>query len=269
MNNCNIYQIYYQKCQLQQLDPAFTPYDNTSNEKPDWREYHVFEKEFDKNQLFKDSTLAGFFSWKFNQKSHISGQKFIDFISNNPGYDLYIINPFPLLAYQHNNIWEQGEKHHPGLIELVKIIFEKAEFKHLKLFGTHPLNTFSFCNYWVGNEKFWIEFIKTGKVIKKVIESELPLSLKKQLQSRADKKIDSNYIPFIYERIITSIISDPKSTFSYISYQYDNNELRSIKRDESTVFCRLPWNYNKKLSPIRRLQFLFKQYVLNRIKTKK
>jgi hypothetical protein len=41
-----IHQIYYDDAQRPALDPAFLPYDNRANPRPEWREYHVFRTEW-------------------------------------------------------------------------------------------------------------------------------------------------------------------------------------------------------------------------------
>jgi hypothetical protein len=65
---------------------------------------------FDEKKMFDspDINYEGFFSWKFEQKTKVSVESFLKGIQAHPGYDVYIINPFPSeLLYW--NVWSQGE----------------------------------------------------------------------------------------------------------------------------------------------------------------
>ena len=41
-----IYQVYYRPEQRRLLDPALIPYENFENERPEWREFGIFWKEW-------------------------------------------------------------------------------------------------------------------------------------------------------------------------------------------------------------------------------
>ena len=42
--NMKIFQLYYKPEQVANLDPAFVPYDNTANPKPELREWYIWLK---------------------------------------------------------------------------------------------------------------------------------------------------------------------------------------------------------------------------------
>ena len=44
-----IFQLFYKPEQVQHLDPAFTPYDNTTDPKPELREWYIWDKEYENN----------------------------------------------------------------------------------------------------------------------------------------------------------------------------------------------------------------------------
>src|SRR5690349_19958638 len=84
----DIRQAWYHRDQLPYLDPAFTPLDNTANPHPDWAEYHLFLQAYEAGQ-HRGADLFGILSWRFREKSHVEGRRFLDFIRANPGYDVY------------------------------------------------------------------------------------------------------------------------------------------------------------------------------------
>src|SRR5687768_6265192 len=117
MTRILIKQIHYRADQRSELDPAFEPFDNSRPAMPGRFETGVFISEFPHID-FDQVDYVGYLSWKFNQKTHLSGRRFIEFIKANPGYDVYFINPFPE-AEVFRSVWEQGEVFHPGLHTLV------------------------------------------------------------------------------------------------------------------------------------------------------
>ena len=48
MNHISIYQIYYKQDQESFLEEAFKPYNNISNENPEWHEYWIFYQNYKK-----------------------------------------------------------------------------------------------------------------------------------------------------------------------------------------------------------------------------
>ena len=90
--NPQIYQIFYKTEQRPHLEKDFIPYDNTANPRPEWCEYYVFREAYNKGLCSCGPT--GFLSWKFHEKTGLNGQAFHKLIKENPGYDVYFINPF-------------------------------------------------------------------------------------------------------------------------------------------------------------------------------
>jgi hypothetical protein len=146
-----IHQIYFDPKQLATLDPAFLPLDNTSNEAPEWREYHVFRNAYLRGLC--DRGVTGFFSWKFRRKTGVLGSEFIRFIEANPGHEVYFISP--RLGWKNfPNIWLHGEHYHPGIISLAEELFQGVgrplDLRALR----HAPQATLFCNFWAGTAKF-------------------------------------------------------------------------------------------------------------------
>lgn len=225
MAKVNVYQIYYLDGQKPELEKAFIPYSNLDNTRPEWFEYHVFRKEYFKKTLF-GGDYTGFFSWKYRQKSLISGDDFIKFIHQNPGYDAYFVNPYPHDSFMVRNVWFQGDKCHPHLMDFTQKLFDKLKFGiDLKELRNTPEST-GFCNYWVGNQKFWEKYIALAEPIYQYIENCLTPEEQAFISTRADKQIKASYHPFIMERLFSTLLAKD-SEIKYLNYPLPREWYRS------------------------------------------
>lgn len=204
-----IHQIYYRDDQRRLLDPAFIPYDNTANPRPEWREYYVFREEFFRGSCREDA-ITGYVSWKFRAKTKTKGALFTKFIRSNPGYDAYFFNPPGLVRERFRNVWLQGEHHHPGLIEITEAVFAYAGFPLRLSELCHEKGQALYCNYWAGTAAFWRKYMTFCEKVYDTIETVLPAQLKHRIDRRADVAIDACYRPFIMERMFTTLLAiDP------------------------------------------------------------
>ena len=150
-----IFQNYYDEAHLQELDPEFIPNDCRSNPFPEYREMGVF-LQFHRSGQTREAEYVGILSPKFCHKANISGREFIRFIEANPGFDVYFINPFPQNAYHSFNVWEHGEAYHVGIEQLAQKLLNRSGYSiSISDMGRNDHSTLAYCNYWVGNSKFW------------------------------------------------------------------------------------------------------------------
>jgi hypothetical protein len=157
--NTKIFQIYFKPELKIHCDPAFEPLDNTSNPRPELREWDVWDREHEA-RMASDLDYWGYVSWKFKEKTNLSGQQALDFINANPGYDVYLFNPCIINEAVFANSWEQGDLHHPNISDignsfLTKIGYEDPDVKSLVLDN----NVTVFANYIVGSRDFWSKFM--------------------------------------------------------------------------------------------------------------
>jgi hypothetical protein len=219
-----IFQIYYKLELAQHCDPAFTPYDNTANVSPELREWAVWERFYEGMQsgiLSEELDLWGFVSWKFKEKTNLSGEQFVDWINANPGYDVYFVNPCIVNEAVFVNSWEQGDIHHPNISDignsfLTKLGYEDVSVRDMVL----DRNCTMFANYIVGTRKFWDEFMAFSNQL--FIEAEKDPVFKHQvfgagLSNYAHDKSLPNFT-FLIERLIPTFI-DLKG-FNGLAYQY-------------------------------------------------
>jgi hypothetical protein len=215
-----IYQIYYLENQLSKLVKEFIPYDNCANPDPRWREYYVFRNAY-LNKSYLNAAYTGYFSWKFQEKTQLSGEEFNSFVRRNPGYDVYFVNPFPDQAAIYKNVWLQGDRCHPGILPFVEKMFRSLSYEISPRELVQPYQVGAFCNYWVGNARFWKEFIEFCEPAYQYIETRLDPEDAKFIHSRADRSIQAPYIPFIMERFFTTFLLTKGKSLKYLGFDYN------------------------------------------------
>ena len=133
--------------------------DNTDNPRPDLREWYVWDREY-KNILKQKLDYWGFVSWKFKEKTNLSGEQVFNFIDANPGYDVYLLNPCILNEACFLNSWEQGDIHHPNISAIGNSFLEKVGYKDIDVrYLNIDRNKNVFANYIVGSKAFWASFM--------------------------------------------------------------------------------------------------------------
>lgn len=236
MANIQIFQIYYLEEQLKELDPDFRPYSNVSNPNDGWREYSVFRMATQEN-LHRTADYTGILSWKFYNKTGLSGRRCLEFIEANPGFDVYLFNPFPELALSFLNPWIQGELYHPGILPFTQMLFDRTGLKvDLKSLKNSVTNTV-YCNYWIGSEKFWDRYMDFSHKIHQEIVFGLSPSEQNFINSLASKISDASYTPFIMERMVSTLLAlDPEIKVCAFSFddidlegKYHGLKLRLVK----------------------------------------
>jgi hypothetical protein len=200
------FQIVYRDGLVGSLDPAFLPVDGRGNSRQETREIGLFLRMFHTG-LYRCAQFTGILSPKFNAKSRIQGAQFLEFIRQNPGYNVYFINPMPQNIYYSFNVWHHGELCHRGLMGLAEILFDRAGFDASLIVGPRDTNaTALFCSYWIGDEKFWNGYVP---MIIRLMETlqDLPASLRERFFVLDPKYPDPNSMaPFIFERTFSALL---------------------------------------------------------------
>lgn len=219
----SIYQIYYRPEQRRRLDPALIPYENFENERPEWREFHIFRKEWLRGTMDKHD-YTGFFSWKFRQKARVQAQAVIDFARANPGADAYFINPFPDMVAYYPNVWIQGDTYHPGLTAATERILEQVGTPRRLAATVHTSDVACYCNYWFANKAFWQAYMAFCLPIYDYVEHRATAEEKAVLWARADRTIDAPLVPYMFERLFTeTIIARPD--LKVLGFKYSEKHL--------------------------------------------
>jgi len=200
-----IFQIYYHDRQLPFLDPDFEPYDNAEDKSP-LLEFNVFAKLLQSDKLH-GTRLWGALSWKFGQKTGLTGARFKKVIAANPGYDVYFCNPHAEVEALYHNLWLQGEVSHPNFIALSKEIFEVAGLPAELLTEIQPSLNFATANYFVATPSFWKRYAAfVSRILLAANKKLSPTARAIMFSSTADPSgvhAEASYIPFIVERLFS------------------------------------------------------------------
>ncbi len=144
-----------------QVQRGFEPLDFRHNPEPGLREFQIF-RELYANGSYKSADIVGAVSTRFQGKSLLDGIEVDSWIQDNPGYDVYVVNPFPQFAYTHKNLWQFSENtRDPNFTQKTQRVLDKAGLKYdLAAQGHHANNILSCCSYWFGNALFWEQYME-------------------------------------------------------------------------------------------------------------
>jgi hypothetical protein len=232
----NIFQIYYDAATHAQIDPGFIPLENPGNPRPDWREYWPMRNYLLANTL-NENELYGFLSPSFHGKSLLTSAQVHEFINANPGYDIYSFSPLRQDSMCYLNVFEHGNRYHPGMVEVVDAFMRSigVEIDYTGL--VMDLRSTIFCNYFVAKPAFWEKWFAITERIFEVSEfedSDLANRIKGLTEYRQKSPVDMKV--FIVERIASMIVAlDPtlsvahfdieKMPWSEITYYPYRNEM--------------------------------------------
>ncbi|MFM0065761.1 hypothetical protein [Paraburkholderia aspalathi] len=189
-------------------EQTFYPLVMRDNAHAAWREFYILVDMYRKG-IHLQQKFTGLFSPKFSLKARIDGGEFLKFVQANVDSDVCLINPFPQLAYFSFNAWMQGEHAHPGLMDRSQRLLDACEIPWtLRDAPRQDAGTLCYCNFWVGTESFWENYV--GKVL-------LPIAtyLETQSTSEAARGVleptvhsdDAPFLPFIAERLFSTYLS--------------------------------------------------------------
>ncbi len=154
-----VYQHFYLPEQRSSLDPAFLPSNGIANPFPNLYEMYWIMRIFE-TDVYKNHAYTGMVSYHFTEKTGIRGSEFLGFIADNPGFDVYFINPFPQYAYLYFNVWHQAEIHHPGLVNRAQALLHRLGYAvNLARMARNTDATLCYCNFWVGAQEFWEQYM--------------------------------------------------------------------------------------------------------------
>lgn len=203
-----IYQIYYKEEQKPKLDPDFIPWDNTANPHPELQEWYIWDQIFPQCMEEKED-YWGAVSWKFKDKTNLSGRQFTDFIKANPGYDVYFVNPSIVNEAVFLNGWEQGDIWHPNLSKIATEFLNKIGYEDVGLRDTvTDRNVMMFASSFVASRDFWQEYMKISSQL--FTEAEKDPEFAHQVFAEGLSQYNFNKalpnFPFINERLISTVI---------------------------------------------------------------
>ena len=237
--NYKIFQICFESRQIEQVEAPLTAFDNTSNERPELREYQSFIKA-NETGATKDLDAWGFLGPRWEAKLKYSAHEIEETIQSNPNNDVWLFNHARVVNALSYNVWEQGEMYHSGL----RRVAEEA----LKIAGydTNALNTFMtdkdtcYCSYFVARKEFWQDYIQFLSNILDALDK-LPEDVKSIYESSANYARDSslNMFPFLVERLFSTFIVLRHDRYKVCHKAYDYNVYRNQVGDFVDVLTAL------------------------------
>lgn len=223
-----IFQIYYRPEQRQYLDPSFEPYDNAGERSP-LLEFHVFRKLIDA-ALPGKAELWGALSWKFKEKTGMSGEQLRQIIASHPGCDVYYCNPFPELEGLYHNLWLQGETSHPNFMILSREFFQAAGLGEGELTRLVPSSQFAASNYFVATPAFWQGYVSFISDVMARAERGMSATARAMIYSTAaDRKAmhaGASYMPFILERLFGVYLNRTQGRYRLHKFSCEQQETR-------------------------------------------
>ena len=206
-----IFQIHFDPAQRAGLDPKFIPYDNAGQDSP-LREFEVFER-LAAEEGVRVAPLWGAVSWKFFDKTGLSGEDIGRVLAAYPGRDLYYCNPSTDSEAVYANLWQQGLTVHPGFREICEGVFEAAGLDLRQLDAITPSQSLSSCNYFIGSQAFWASYLPFVRGVVDRARAALPKAMRRMLDSSMgdprNLHAGASYWPFIVERLLPVFLRGP------------------------------------------------------------
>lgn len=199
-----IHQIFFDEKHVPFLDKDMIPLDN-SQHRDSLLEFGIFER-IRATTPNKASALWGAVSWRFTEKTGLTGAQLIRAIGERAECDLYVCSPNPELESLYPNLWLQGNTTHPRFLELATAFFRANGLAEAQLTEIQPSVVFSNCNYFVANDKFWDAYLPFVRGLIENARKSLPRPMLKLINSSAadPRRLhnEATYWPFIIERLL-------------------------------------------------------------------
>jgi hypothetical protein len=226
-----IYQIFYDETTRCQVDAAFIPLDNTANLRPDWFEFWVILNYLRSNTL-EEGTWYGFLSPKFSLKTRFNAQVVHELLTSHDDKDVAIFPHSWDQACYYRNPFEQGEREHPGLLDISQNFFNHIGVQ-VDLAGmVSSASRTVFSNFVIAKKAYWVEWHAWAEKFWDYVENTPEQD--PRLQTRTLYPDAPNGLPmktFVQERFASVLLSNKKFRVLYP----DISEKAFISRHWSTL----------------------------------
>ena len=172
---------------------------------------HLWENN---NSLFHD--LTGILSWKFSDKMLISLADVHKWINENPGYNVYIFNPFPYNLIEFNNLWVEAEACHPDILSLAENLFSILKWPVELLGRPIPFQYTCYCNYWVADRFFWAAYMQFLAKVLNILNSNPAFNQKVKRTTTYHEP--TPFAPFLLERMFSIYLFLHRRKFKVLAY---------------------------------------------------
>ena len=206
MADIYLHQIYYDEATKASVCSGFIPLDNSKNDRPDWCEYHPIRNYLLSHQLEPDA-YYGFFSPRLASKTTLTAEQIKSFVNANADADLVSFSPFFDQNAFFLNIFEQGERHHPGLLQETAALANAAGIDvDLQTMVTDSTNTV-FSNYFVARTEFWHRWFSVAEILYDKAERTCVGQTLLKSPAAYRRALDANLKVFVMERLATLLLA--------------------------------------------------------------
>jgi len=230
--NLSIWQIFYDYTSFSKLDKDFIPYDNT-NEITLFFESDIISKIHKTHkELWSKSDYVGVLSWRFKEKTNLTGQLIKEHIKNNKNIDIYNLTPTI-----YDSFHSPYSKHGFGNVYSICEIIDKHDLFPFKLTGHDSLDEFkNFCNFFICKPKIFDDFVKNylNKLmiwLQTCTDEKLLIELKKMVNHRGLYPIH----PFIMEGLLECYVIYKGYTYERIVNDIKDNEKEIISQKKFLI----------------------------------
>ena len=128
---------------------------------PELREFQIFRELYERGEHLT-SDILGAVSVRFRAKSLLDGNHIRNWIEQNPGYDVYVVNPYPQFVYAHKNLFQFSENtRDPFFTAKSQEVFDRVRIPFdLSKVGHQTHDILSASSYWFGNAEFWRAYME-------------------------------------------------------------------------------------------------------------
>lgn len=209
--NIKIYQSFFKLEQFSKLEKSFIPYNNLENKNSALHEYPIILDLYSKNKNYDG--YWGMMSWRFKEKSGITGEQFLKLIRDNPGYDVYHMNPFYEVTTKYSNPFTQGEVHHPGMINFINSLLGFMGYNLDITKENFDKENFIFCSYYVGNNRFWENWMAFQEIAMSIANNNdaMKTYMFNSYTINRDRRVIN--FPFMFERLVNLFLYLYKTEF--------------------------------------------------------
>jgi hypothetical protein len=217
-----IYQPCYKPALIERLDPGFIMLDWMSNPAPALRELALHQHIADE-KIYTQHQLTGLLSPKFYSKTRLDSRQVYDWISDNPGRDIYLIGGLPYVPYANYNSLERSKiVSHPAFERWARSVANEIGLDIPQHLPRQTNANFCGCSYWIASPAFWEAWSRDviGPLFELIRRRSTTDEVFTYHRYRAPSPVYS--LTIIYERLMDHYIAQKKINAIYYPWSGQN-----------------------------------------------
>jgi len=153
------------------LDPGFVPLDNSTNERPDWREFWPI-RNFLMREKLDESRYYGFLAPNFFRRIGLrASDVHADISQAGLGFDVVSFSPYPDFASMFVNVFAQNVATIPDMPDIAAAFARIAELPRDPRAIVNTACDTIFCNYFAAKPAYWRVWLSINERLFAIAES--------------------------------------------------------------------------------------------------